>query len=290
MYSVAIANELIRDIRPVDSKSVLVLNPMEFRVRYLLISLIQKDDYEFESIDISISEFAKYFDLKWGGPQTKTLKYAIENLIENKYIIDGDIVRWLSPESYFSDGNIHLKLDDSLAPYLLRLKNYFTLYNYESVAKFRSKYSYRMYEFLKSVEGVGFYKISLDDAIFLLSDNCCKTKSEFVKRVLTPALNDINAYSDLKIKRKFHKPFGKPEQLWFSIRNKNDDTTQENIIYHGKSVLSAKKEPLDDENLTLVSVDMDDKLKNIVEDAKREMFCAPKKKTKPRRFKGQGSV
>lgn len=284
MYSVAIANELIRDIRPVDSKSVLVLNPMEFRVRYLLVSLIQKDDYEFESIDISISEFAKYFDLKWGGPQTKTLKYAIENLIENKYILDNVTVKWLSDESYLLDGNIHLKLDDSLVPYLLQLKSHFTLYNYESVAKFRSKYSYRIYEFLKSAEGIGFYKISLDDAITLLGDSCCKTKSEFVKRVLTPALNDINAYSDLKIKRKFHKPFGKPEQLWFSIRNKSDDTPQENIIYHSKFVLSAKKEPLDDENLTPVSVDIDDKLKNIVEEAKHEIFCAPKKKTKPRRF------
>ncbi len=116
MYSVAIANELIRDIRPVDSKSVLVLNQMEFRVRYLLISLIQKDDSEFDAIDISISEFAEYFDLKWGGPQTKSLKHTIENLIENKYIIDGEVVQWLSDESYFSDGNLHLKLDDSLMP------------------------------------------------------------------------------------------------------------------------------------------------------------------------------
>lgn len=290
MYSVAIANELIRDICPVDSKSILVLNQMEFRIRYLLISLIQKDDFEFDAIDISIPEFAKYFDLKWGGEQTKSLKYAIENLIDNSYIIDGKIVRWLSDESYFSDGNIHLKLDDSLVPYLLRLKNYYTLYNYKSVAKFKSKYSYRMYEFLKSAEGIGFYKISLEDAITLLGDNCCKTKVEFVKRVLTPALNDINTHSDLKIKRKFHKPFGKPEQLWFSIRNKSDDTPQENIIYHSKSVLSANKVPLDDENLTPVSVDMDDKLKNIVEEARQEMFCAPKKKTKPRRFTGQGSV
>ncbi len=290
MYSVAIANELIRDIRPADSKSVLVLNQMEFRVRYLLISLIQKDDSEFDAIDISISEFAEYFDLKWGGPQTKSLKYAIENLIENSYNVDGEVVRWLSSESGFSDGNLHLKLDDSLIPYLLRLKSYFTLYNYESVAKFRSKYSYRMYEFLKSVEGVGFYKISLEDAIALLGDSCCKTKAEFVKRVLTPALNDINTYSDLKIKRKFHKPFGKPEQLWFSIRNKNDNTPQENIIYHSKSVSHTKKEPLDDENLTLTTVDMDDRIKNLVEEARQEMFCKPSQKTKPRRFKGQGSV
>lgn len=290
MYSVAIANELIREIVSADSKSILVLNPMEFRVRYLLISLIQKDDYEFDSIDISAPEFSEYFGLRWGGAQTKTLKNAIENLIESSYIIDGKTVRWLSPESYFCNENIHLKLDDSLVPYLLQLKSYFTLYNYESVAKFRSKYSYRIYEFLKSVEGVGFYKISLKDAITLLGDSCCKTKSEFVKRVLTPALNDINAYSDLKIKRKFYKPFGKPEQLWFSIRTKSDDTPQENIIYHSKFVLSAKKEPLDDENLTPVSVDMDDKLKNIVEEAKREMFCAPKKKTKPRRFTGQGLI
>ena len=66
MYSIAMSNELIRDIRPYDSKSVLVLSPMEFRVKYLMMSLIQKDDYEFESIDITVSEFAKYFDLTWG--------------------------------------------------------------------------------------------------------------------------------------------------------------------------------------------------------------------------------
>ncbi len=287
MYSVAIANELIREVVPADSKSSLVLNPMEFRVKYLLISLIQEDTFEFDAIDISIPEFVKYFDLKWGGLQTKSLKLAIENLIESSYIIDGEIVRWLSPESRFSDGNIHLKLDDSLVPYLLQLESHFTLYNYESVAKFRSKYSYRIYEFLKSSEGIGFYKISLDDAIVLLSDNCCKTKSEFVKRVLTPALNDINAYSDIKIKRKFHKPFGKSEQLWFSIRNKDDDTPQENIIYHSKSSSVTKKTPLDDENLTPIDADVDDRLKNLVAEAKQEMFHTPRKKTKPRRFNGR---
>lgn len=283
MYSVAIANELIRDIRPINSKSVLVLNQMEFRIRYLLISLIQKDTFEFDAIDISISEFAEYFGLKWGGAQTKSLKNAIENLIESSYIIDSKTVQWLSPESYFCDGNIHLKLDNSLVPYLLQLESHFTLYDYNSVAKFRSRYSYRLYEFLKSAEGVGFYKISLDDAIALLGDNCCKTKAEFIKRVLTPALNDINTYSDLKIKRKFHKPFGKPEQLWFSIRNKSDDTPQENIIYHSKSASSLKKNPLDDENLTPVDIDMDDKLKSLVNQAKQEMFRAPET-TKPRRF------
>lgn len=283
MYSVAIANELIRDIRPVDSKSVLALNPMEFRVRYLLVSLIQKDDYEFDSIDISIPEFAKYFDLKWGEEQTKSLRISIENLIENKYILDNVTVKWLSDESCFSDGNLHLKLDDSLVPYLLQLKSHFTLYNYESVAKFRSKYSYRMYEFLKSAEGIGFYEISLDDAIALLGDNCCKTKNEFIKRVLNPTLEDINMYSDLKIKKKFHKSFGKPEQLWFSIRNKSDDTPQENIIYHSKSASFSKKVPLDDENLTPVEVDMDDNLKTLVNQAKQEMLHTSEK-TKPCRF------
>ncbi len=222
MYSVAIANELIRDIRPYDSKSVLVLSPMEFRVKYLMMSLIQKDDVEFESIDITVSGFAKYFNLIWGGEQTKSMKIAIENLTENKYIINDSIIKWLSDESYFSDGNIHLKLDDSLAPYLLQINGNFTLYNYESAKNFTSKYSYRVYEYLKSTEGMGFCKISVDDAIALFGDRCCKTKSEFLKRVLNPALNDINRHSDITVKRKFHKPFGRPEQIWFSIRNKSE--------------------------------------------------------------------
>ena len=220
MYSVAISNELIRDIRPYDLKSVLVMSPMEFRVKYLMISLIQKNDSEFEAIDITVSEFAKYFNLSWGGEQTKNLKTAIENLLENKYVLNGSVVKWLSGESFFSDGNIHLKLDDSLAPYLLQIDGCFTLYNYESVSKFTSKYSYRVYEFLKSAEGMGFYKISLEDAVLLFGDGCCKTKSEFLKRVLNPALNNINNHSDIRIKKRFHKPYGKSEQIWFSIRNK----------------------------------------------------------------------
>lgn len=101
MYSVSLANELIREAVPVDSRSTLTLSPMEFRVKYLMISLIQKDDYEFDAIDISIPEFAKYFSLKWGGEQTKNLRISIENLVENSYIIDGNTVRWLSPESCF---------------------------------------------------------------------------------------------------------------------------------------------------------------------------------------------
>ena len=183
MYSVAIANELIREVVPADSKSSLVLNPMEFRVKYLLISLIQEDTFGFDAIDISIPEFADYFNLSWGGLQSKNLKFAIENLIESSYIIDGEVMRWLSPKSCFLDGNIHLKLDDSLAPYLIQLESHFTLYNYESVSKLRSKYLYRIYEFLKSAEGIGFYKISINDAITLLCDNCCKTKAKFIKRV-----------------------------------------------------------------------------------------------------------
>ena len=286
MYSVSIANELIREIIPADTKSSLVLSPMEFRIKYLLISLIQKDTFEFDSIDISVGEFANYFGLKWGGEQTKNLRITIKNLVENSYIVDGNAVHWLSPESCFSDGNIHLKLDNSLTPYLLRLENHFTRYNYESVAKFTSKYSYRLYEFLKSAEGMGFYKISLDDSISLLGDNCCKTKAEFIKRVLTPALKDINTHSDIRIRKRFHKPFGKPEQLWFSIRNTSDNTPQENIIYHSKSASFKNKNPLQDENLTPVEIDMDDKLKVLVNQAKQEMFRTPET-TKPRRFKGR---
>ncbi len=235
MYSVLISNKLIREILPADTRSNLVLSPMEFRVKYLMISLIQKNTEKFEPIDITVPEFARYFGLSWGGEQTKSLVVAIGNLIENSYILDGKTIHWLSPESYISDGKIHLELNSSLAPYLLKIKENFTFYHYCDTVNFKSRYSFRMYEFMKSVEGMGFLKISLDDAILLLGDRCCKTKCEFIKRVLNPALKEINNHSDITVKRRFHKPFGKPEQIWFSIRNKSDDAPQENIKYHGKS-------------------------------------------------------
>ncbi len=104
MYSVSIANELIREAVPADSKSSLVLSPMEFRVKYLMISLIQKDTVEFDSIDISVPVFAKYFGLNWGGEQTKSIGIAIENLIEGKYILDDKTIQWLASESCISEG------------------------------------------------------------------------------------------------------------------------------------------------------------------------------------------
>ncbi|MBR4858829.1 MAG: replication initiation protein [Clostridia bacterium] len=268
MYSVAISNKLIREAVPTDSKSSLVFLPMEFRVKYLLISLIQKETFEFEAIDITTPMFSEYFGLSWGGIQTKSLKNAIENLIESRYIIDGVVVKWLSDESYFADGNIHLKLDDSLSPYLLQLKGNFTLYTYDAVSKFKSRYSYRIYEFLKSAEGMGFYKISLSDAISLLGDNCCKTKNEFIKRVLSPALNDINTCSDLRIKRRFYKPFGKPEQIWFSIRNKDDDTPSENIKYCDNLTSTSKETDISDELLMPVDIEIDDKMRALIDSVK----------------------
>lgn len=285
MYSVAISNKLIREAVPADSKSSLVFLPMEFRVKYLLVSLIQKTTFEFDAIDITASVFADYFGLTWGGVQTKSLKTAIEALKESRYIIDGKVVKWLSDKSCFSDGNIHLKLDDSLSPYLLQLKGNFTLYSYDAVAKFRSRYSYRLYEFLKSAEGMEFYKISIDNAITLLGDNCCKAKNEFIKRVLAPALNDINNYSDLNVRKRFHKPFGKPEQIWFSIRNKSDENQAKNIIYFSNKKKCESKKSMYDGSLKPVCYHVDDKMEKMISDARKEMLRSSKK-PEPRRFKG----
>lgn len=115
---------------------------------------------------------------------------------------------------------------------------------------------------------MGLFKISLDDAILSLGDGCCKTKCEFIKRVLNPALKEINNYSDITIKKRFHKPFGKPEQIWFSIRNKYENSSQENIKYHSKSTADIKINNIEDENLEPVDFVIDNRLKKMVSDAK----------------------
>ena len=186
MYSVLISNKLIREILPADTKSNLVLSPMEFRVKYLMISLIQKNTEKFEPIDITVPEFARYFGLSWGGEQTKSLVVAIGNLIENSYILDGKTIHWLSPESYISDGKIHLELNGSLAPYLLKIKENFTFYHYGDTVNFKSRYSFRMYEFMKSVEGMGkFLMGTLKDVFYtnLVTKVSALTMKEKIKEM-----------------------------------------------------------------------------------------------------------
>ena len=233
-YPVTMSNDLIRKLVPVDESRGTIMSVMENRLRLMLISLIDYNDDSFEWHKITVCEFKNFWGLKsWGGVQQKMLSDAINNLKINKYSIDGHTFQWLDNDSDIVIGRMNLKLNDSLKPYLLGLKRNFTKLDISNAIKLNSKYSFRIYEILKSVENMGGYRITLPKAYEIFSDNLYNTKSELEHHILTPSIDEINTKTDINVSYEFKKSFGENEMIYLTIYNYDDyaEQKEKNITY-----------------------------------------------------------
>jgi plasmid replication initiation protein len=120
---------------------------------------------------------------------------------------DRECFAWLSYAKYrHGDGVIIIRFDKSLKPHLLQLKSHFTRYQLNTVVKFKSQYSIRLYELLKEFEYLGhgksFYRII---AIEELKELMGIKEGEYERignlksRLIDPAVNEISTYSDIAI-------------------------------------------------------------------------------------------
>ena len=90
-----------------------------------------------------------------------------------------------------------------MKPFLLELKKNFTAYELIYTLHFRSKYSIRLYELVKSIH---FHEIEtysrtypLDELKRLLDAETYEQYRDFRTRVLEPAIKELNKYSDKNI-------------------------------------------------------------------------------------------
>jgi len=141
------------------------------------------------------------------------LKRAAEKLFDRRLSIDiqglglgskktGRIdFRWLNVAAYLpNEGMVMLKFSAEIAPYLSLLSKEFTHYKLESVTKFRSVYSIRLYELLMQWKDVGKREIELQwlKNQLEVEDNY-PNMCDFKKRVINIAIKEINEHSDIHI-------------------------------------------------------------------------------------------
>ena len=98
-------------------------------------------------------------------------------------------------------GVIKIKLHNSLKPYLLELRENFTKYELINVLVLKSKYAIRLYELLKSYLWMGSWEVNVKDlrSVLEVEDKYLEFK-EFKRRIIVPAVNEINKYTDLEVK------------------------------------------------------------------------------------------
>jgi plasmid replication initiation protein len=193
------------------------LTKEEQRLILLLASQIHKDDEDFKSYEIRISDFVSMFGLE----KRKSIYSELE---ESSRRLTGRTIElsrgqkkmyasWLSYVEYIEgSGTIKIEFHKSLKPYLLQLKDSiggFTKYSLDTVMNFRSSYSIRLYELLKmevwKAEKAGknqFEKVfSLEEYRQLLGieKKAYPIFANFRIRVIEPTVREITEQTDLNI-------------------------------------------------------------------------------------------
>ena len=145
------------------------------------------------------------------------MKEAEETLFNRRFSFfdeDGKLVksRWISQVKYLdNEGAIEIVFTPAVVQGISRIngvKEFFTQYLLSQTAQLKSVYSSRLYELLiqwRSTEKTPI--INLEDFLAQLGieENQYKLMSDFKKRVLDLAINDINEKTDIKVTYQQHK-------------------------------------------------------------------------------------
>lgn len=196
-------------------------------------------------LKIHASDYAERFNVTKEASYD-ALKNAVNNLFERKFTFKeqtdsgkGIVVksRWISQISYIPHlAILEIIFSPAVVPLITRLERHFTWYQLKQVAQLTSKYAIRLYELLIAWRNLGKTPI-LEIGDFRqkigVQYNEYKTMSDFKKRVLEPAIEQINKETDMTVKYEQHKTGRVVSgfQFKFKIREEAQETpTGENKV------------------------------------------------------------
>ena len=183
------------------------LNFQEKRLIAWLSKKIRKDDIDFKKYRVSIKEFAQEVNLD-PNSQYREMKKLTASLITRLIQIEDQEtgktkqMAWLCFAEWDPKmGICDLKFHPDLKPYLLQLKEKFTVMEFGNYLKLDSSYSMRILELLVQYESIGKRKTSIED----LRTWCGIRKDEYTlyanlkSRVIESAKTEINAKTEYDI-------------------------------------------------------------------------------------------
>ena len=202
-------NKTVRKANALIQKNRFDLSLQQQKIILFLISQISPFDEDLKLYEFNINDFCKVCGIdNTNGQNYKDLKRQIKEIADKSmWIKKADdekaetLVRWIEkPTIKEKSGIIQIKLDEDLKPYLIQLRENFTQYDIIYTLCFKSKYSIRLYELIKSIHYQELYEYSkeftLDEIKTLLGAENYKTYQHFKERVLIPSINEINNTSD----------------------------------------------------------------------------------------------
>jgi len=133
-------------------------------------------------------------------------------------------LRWIQTADYLEDqGRVEIRFSKDVLPYLNQLSTNFFEYRLKAVAGMTSSYGVRLYEFFMRWQGSGEREIEIGwlRQQWELTDKYPAIK-DFKKRVIEPAVADVNEHSDLWVRWGQRKTGRRVTHLQFQFGPKRD--------------------------------------------------------------------
>lgn len=168
-------------------------------------------------LEIHANDYASRFNVSNDGAY-KALKSAVLNLFDRQFSFKeedkkGNVgtvkSRWVSRIKYIDDSaTLEITFAPDVVPLITRLEQQFTSYQLKQVTQLTSKYAIRLYELIIAWREVGKVpQIELNDFRnrIGLENSEYTAMCDFKKRVLEPAIKQINEHTDIVTTYEQHK-------------------------------------------------------------------------------------
>ena len=205
----------------------------EIKIIAKLSSMIQKGDDDFKNYKFTAKDLLAELKL---GNNYDDLRDAIRKLLTRLVIIKTEksilATTFLSSAEYFNDSTIELSFDKKLKPYLLQLKNNFTMYQFENVVALSSFYAIRIYELCKQYSTTEKKErtIEIKDLREMLEiKDKYKKYNDLKKYVLQIAEREINKKTDINISLEEIKTGRKTTAIKFLISSEKEKQVKQPI-------------------------------------------------------------
>lgn len=213
------------------------MTSLELKTFYQVSTLIQMDDSEFKEYEISVSEFMKALNISDTNREqvVKLCKRLIRQVFEIEQV-GGDYLAYtiFSKMHYkHKEQKILMSFNDEFRPFLLQLKQFTKIHQIKYIKKFDSKYAIRFYVLLKDFRQMTHRDFNLEAVarMFELPKSITDNYNNFYKKVIQPALSEINTKSDLEITSYeiIQKKGKKITNVRISFKNRNQAMSEDFI-------------------------------------------------------------
>ncbi|HEC1751912.1 TPA: replication initiation protein [Campylobacter lari] len=179
----------------------------ELQAFYTLTTLINMEDKNFKDYSIEINKFCQTLNI---DPNNRLqVKKLCKTLLNQDFILDytyedtsWDLIK-INIFKQFSynakEQKINIMFSEDIKPYLLELKERFTkIHQVKYIREFESKYAIRFYTLLKDYRLMSQRDFNIEELnkMFELPKSY-DSYTRFYQKVLKPAIDEINAKSDL---------------------------------------------------------------------------------------------